>query len=74
MSSATTLPNAAAEELAQLAVEAKRVARRYYELTGKPLGVTGEIAELEAARLLNLRLANARQSGWDATGTGPDGA
>lgn len=73
MSGVSTLPGAVAEELAQLAREAKRVARRYYQLTGKPLGVTGEIAELEAARLLNLRLANARQSGWDAIGTRPDG-
>lgn len=73
MSSGPTLPDPTAEELAQLAVEAKRVARRYYQLTGKPLGVTGEIAELEAARLLNLRLADARQAGWDAIGTRSDG-
>ncbi len=69
LSSESALPESAAEELAKLAVEAKRVARRYYELTGKPLGETGEIAELEAARLLNLRLADARQAGWDAIGT-----
>lgn len=54
-------------ELVLLAREAKDLARRYYQLTGKPLGVTGEIAELEAARLLGLRLAGARQAGWDAT-------
>lgn len=42
------------------------VARRYRELTGKPLGITGEIGEVLAARLLGLELADARQSGYDA--------
>ena len=40
--------------------EAKRIAKEYQELTGKPLGITGEIAEYEAARLLGLELAEAR--------------
>jgi len=40
-------------------------------LSSKPLGVTGEIAELEAARLMNLELAPAREAGFDAYG--PDG-
>jgi hypothetical protein len=35
-------------------------------LTGKPLGITGEVAEFEAARLLNLELVEARQAGYDA--------
>lgn len=42
----------------------------YYELTEKPLRVTGEIAEYEAARILNLELWPARQSGYDAVRTG----
>ncbi|SOC18900.1 DUF6998 domain-containing protein [Rhodobacter maris] len=46
--------------------EVKTLAVEYYELTGKPLGVTGEIAEAEAARLLGLRLADARSPGYDA--------
>lgn len=46
--------------------EAKRIAKEYQELTGKPLGITGEIAEYEAARLLGLELAEARQPGYDA--------
>lgn len=46
--------------------EAKDVARRYYKLTHKPLGITGEIAEYEAATLLGLSLCSARQSGYDA--------
>lgn len=47
--------------------EAKAIAQRYYQLTGKPLGITGEVAEYEAARLLGLTLAEARTSGFDAT-------
>ena len=45
---------------------AKLVAKRYYELTGKPLGITGEIGEYSAAHLLNLELCGARQEGYDA--------
>ncbi|MGQ0569466.1 MAG: DUF6998 domain-containing protein [Armatimonadota bacterium] len=51
--------------------EAKRLARRYYALTGKPLGITAEVAEYEAARLLGLELRPAREPGFDAIG--PDG-
>lgn len=36
-------------------------------LTGRPLGVTGEVAEWEAIRLLRLKPAPVRQSGYDAT-------
>jgi Family of unknown function (DUF6998) len=45
---------------------AKAVAKRYRELTGKPLGITGEIGEVQAATLLGLELAGARQAGYDA--------
>lgn len=45
----------------------KPLAVHYHELTGKPLGVTGEIAEFEAARLLGLKLLAARSEGYDAT-------
>jgi len=47
--------------------ETKRLAQQYRRLTGKPLGVTGEVAEFEAARLLGLDLAAAREAGYDAT-------
>lgn len=47
--------------------EVRLVAVRYRELTGRPLGVTGEIAEYEASRLLGLELAPARSPGYDAT-------
>ena len=47
--------------------KAKRLAQRYRALTGKPLGITGEIAEYEAARILRVKLTPARNSGFDAT-------
>ncbi|BBA45606.1 TPA: hypothetical protein ACK3Q6_004031 [Burkholderia cepacia] len=50
-----------------LLAQAKLVARDYYKLTGKPLGITGEVAEYEAARLLGVSLTPARQAGYDAT-------
>lgn len=46
--------------------EAKKLAQEYHALTGKPLGVTGEVAEYEAARILGLELTPARQAGYDA--------
>jgi len=56
--------------LIRLLAEAKRLARHYYQLTGRPLGITGEIAECEAIRLLRLRPAPVRQPGYDAVGRG----
>jgi hypothetical protein len=47
--------------------QAKQLAKNYHSLTGRPLGVTGEIAEYEAARLLGLQLSEVRQPGYDAT-------
>ena len=44
----------------------KPLAAEYYRLTGKPLGVTGEVAEYVAAELLGLTLAPARTTGYDA--------
>ncbi|MGI0646807.1 hypothetical protein ACRCPS_17480 [Pseudomonas aeruginosa] len=55
------------KEVLEVLAEAKILARRYYKLTQKPLGVTGELAEFEAARLLGMELAVARQAGYDAT-------
>ena len=46
--------------------QVKPLAVEYYRLTGKPLGVTGEIGEFEVARLLSLKLAPARRPGYDA--------
>lgn len=53
-------------KLEEILSNAKTAAIAYYELTGKPLGITGEIAECEAARLLSLELAEARSPGYDA--------
>lgn len=53
----------------ELLTTARELARQYRELTGKPLGITGEVAEFEAARLLGLQLAPARQDGYDDTET-----
>lgn len=57
------------DEIMQLLGDAKALAQRYRTLTGKPLGITGEVAEFEAARLLNLELTGARQAGYDAIRT-----
>jgi hypothetical protein len=51
----------------------KPLAAEYYRITGKPLGVTGEIAEFVAAERLGLELANARTAGYDAVRNGPCG-
>lgn len=45
---------------------AVKAAIAYYELTGKPLGITGELAECYAAQLLDLELVVARTPGYDA--------
>ncbi len=54
------------KRIEKLISEAKRIAIEYNNLTGKPLGITGEIAEFEAAQKLGLELCNARQPGFDA--------
>ena len=46
--------------------DAKVLAQQYRALTGKPLGITGEVAEYEAAHILGVELT-ARQAGYDAT-------
>ena len=50
----------------EILAEAKKLAQRYRALTGKPLGITGEVAEYEAARILGVELTPARQAGYDA--------
>jgi len=58
------------EEIEDILSAVKNLASRYKKLTGKPLGVTGEVAEYNAAKLLGLELAEARTAGYDATGFG----
>ena len=44
----------------------KPLAAEYYRLTGKPLGVTREVAEYVASELLRIKLVPARTEGHDA--------
>lgn len=55
------------ERILDILREAKRLAQEYRDLTGKPLGITGEVAEYEAAQHLRVKLAPARHAGYDAT-------
>jgi hypothetical protein len=55
------------DEILRVLQGAKKLAQRYRRLTGKPLGITGEIAECEAARILKVKLTQARNPGFDAT-------
>jgi len=57
--------NADAKRLFNLLGEVKPLAAEYYRLTGRPLGITGEVAEYEAARLLGVELSPPRY-GYDA--------
>jgi hypothetical protein len=56
------------EKMKRLMEEAMGLAKEYRRLTGKPLGITGEVGEYRAATLLNLKLMDARQPGYDAIG------
>lgn len=53
-------------ELEELLARIRQNAIDYYKLTGKPLGVTGEVAEYEASKKLELELCDAREPGCDA--------
>ena len=55
------------DDIREVLARAKQAAVDYYRLTGKPLGITGEVGEYEAARLLGLTLLAARAPGHDAT-------
>jgi len=54
------------ERILAILAKATRLAREYRALTGKPLGITGEVAEYEAAGLMRLKLMSARTVGYDA--------
>ena len=62
-----TEPTEPLGDIGEILARAKQAAVDYYRLTGKPLGITGEVGEYEAARLLGLDLADARAPGYDAT-------
>lgn len=55
------------ERVLSILGKAKVLAKEYYSITGRPLGITGEVGEYEAARLLSdIELAPVRQDGFDA--------
>lgn len=55
----------------KLMVEARKLAAEYRKATGKPLGISSEIARFDAARLMNLELVEAATPlGYDAVGKG----
>lgn len=60
-------------DIGDLIERAKRLAKEYRARTGRPLGITGEVAEYEACRLLGLCLAPVRQEGFDALRTTSSG-
>jgi hypothetical protein len=72
MSMTDTVP-ATPDRAWDILAEVKPLAAEFYRLTGKPLGVTGEIAEYVAARELGLTLADARNPGYDAVRQGAKG-
>ena len=55
-----------AARVREILATVKPLAVQYYELTGRPLGVTGEIAEYVAANHLGLTLAPPRTAGYNA--------
>jgi hypothetical protein len=61
------------KRIEEILATVKPLAAEYYQLTGKPLGVTGEIAEYIAARELKLKLVPPRMAGHDAIRKTPDG-
>lgn len=62
-----------AQRVRRIMAEVKLLAAEYYRLTGKPLGVTGEVAEYVAAETLGLELAPPRTEGYDAIRRTQDG-
>ena len=61
------------DRIKAIVAQVKLLAAEYYLLTGKPLGVTGEVAEYIAAEKLDLDLSDARNPGHDATRETGDG-
>lgn len=59
-------PNNIAHRTKEILSAVKPLAAEYYRLTGKPLGVTGEVAEYVASELLGLELVPPRTAGYDA--------
>lgn len=54
----------------KLMVEARKLASQYRLATGKPLGISGEIAVHDVIRIMELEAAEDNQAGYDAIGKG----
>lgn len=61
------------ERIKEILATVKPLAAEYYRMTGKPLGVTGEVAEYVVAEKLNLTLVPPRMAGHDAIRKTKDG-
>ena len=57
-------------DVEKLMVEARKLAAQYRVATGKPLGISSEIAVHDVIRLMNLQPSETPQAGYDAVGTG----
>lgn len=66
MSTDNDIGTQAAARVLEILAAVKRLAVEYYRLTGRPLGVTGEVAEYVAAETLGLKLAPPRTAGYNA--------
>jgi len=64
-----TKADVTSQRILEILAQAKELAQEYKALTGKPLGITGEVAEYEAARILGVELTPVRQPGYDAIET-----
>lgn len=61
------MPSITERRILKVLSRVKKLAHEYRTLTGKPLGVTGEMAEYAAAKCISgLKLMPPRQSGFDA--------
>ena len=67
------LRSGADDRIKEILAAVRALAVEYRVLTGKPLGVTGELAEAAAAAALGLELAEARTAGYDAIRHTPSG-
>jgi hypothetical protein len=65
------VPDMGVYSVDKLITEARRIAAEYRRATGKPLaGVTSEVCQYDAARLLDLELGAGVNGGYDAVGRG----
>ncbi|MER9414048.1 gamma-glutamylcyclotransferase family protein [Mesorhizobium sp. M0589] len=62
-----------AQRIKAILAAVKPLAAEYYQVTGKPLGVTGEVAEYVAATVMGLELVPPRTAGYDAIRQTPGG-